>query len=242
VVRRAVVFATCAACSLVFPASDYEDGGPGAGAGAGGAGGGGTGGTAGMAGMPNCGDNSPISNIVETFDGNAAFDIVPFQSCVDVAEDALVATPSGATEFCWARTVPSSRLACSSFSLRVDETLAPVLGAQTFLYLRDRDGDQSVELLLEGGGFQLTDTPFGDSSYDPDRDRYWRLRGGVPDERGVTTLAFDTSPDGVEWTERAAGPSPFSLDNVEIQVGAGIYLEVGEVGRAKFDCVNQTCP
>jgi hypothetical protein len=58
----------------------------------------------------------------------------------------------------------------------------------------------------------------------------------------VTSIAFDTSPDAVDWLERGTGTSPIPLGNVEIQIGAGIYLDVGDVGRAKFDCVNQSCP
>jgi hypothetical protein len=242
-----VVLVASAGCSLVCPASDYEDGGAAAGAGAGGfagAGGlGGAGGEGGVGGTPStCGDNAPISDIVESFDGDMAFDIVPFQACADLAEDALVVTPAGQGEFCWARTIAASRLACSSFSIRVDETLSPQLGAQTFLYLSDRDGGGSAELLLEGGGFQLSGVRFGDASYVPDRDRYWRVRAGVPDAAGVTSIAFDTSPDAVDWLERGTGTSPIPLGNVEIQIGAGIYLDVGDVGRAKFDCVNQSCP
>jgi hypothetical protein len=248
VVRLAPIVAFSVGCSVVFPASEYEDGvlaGGGAGTtGGGGAGGagavGGEGGSGGAA--PSCGPNAPISNIVESFDGGMAFDIVPFQACADLVEDALVVTPAGQGEFCWARTIAASRLACSSFSIRVDESLSPTLGAQTFLYLTDRDGGGSAELLLEGGGFQLSGVSFGDASYVPDRDRYWRVRAGVPDDAGVTPLAFDTSPDALDWLERGTGTSPIPLGNVEIQIGAGIYLEVGDVGRAKFDCVNQSCP
>lgn len=246
--RLAPLWLTLTACSLAFPMSDFDRGGgdPSGGAPSGGAttGGGGAA-TGGGGALPEtCGDNPPVSEIVDTFDSGVGPSLALFGPCVAVSGGEVVATPEPSGDFCWLHTLGAHRLACDSFSVRVSPALTSQLGAQTFIYLDDIGGAGDLNLILEGGGFQFVpsiDLP--NPSFDPTRDLYWRLRGGVPDANGETTIAFDTSEDGVTWTERGAGPSPIPLTNVEVQVGAGVYQAVpNPPGEAHFDCVNAPAP
>lgn len=241
---------SCAACSLVFPPSEYDRGG---GAGAGGASGasdpggaGGAGGTGGAGGLsPTCGALPPVSEIVDTFDGGLQSpSLALFGACVSASGGEVIAAPSGLDDFCWVSTLGSHRLACDALTVRVGPTLTAELGAQTFIYLHDTGGAGDQNLILEGGGFQFTPPiPLQNSAYDPMRDLYWRLRAGVPDATGATTLAFDTSEDGVTWTERGAGPAAIPLTDVTVDVGAGVYMSVPTPpGEAHIDCFNAPAP
>jgi hypothetical protein len=70
-------------------------------------------------------------------------------------------------------------------------------------------------------------------AFDPDEQRFWRLR----EQAGL--LFFETSPDGVEWSERRKLRRPFDLSLVRVELGAAVDAP-GEAapGVAEFDDVN----
>jgi len=240
-----------AGCSLVFDLDAYDRGAGGAGgagatststtvASAGGAGGAG-------GGEPACEGtftNPPLDAVVATFDAGFS-PLAPQGSCVTVdAGTALFAPTAMPTDFCWVAVQGPHRLTCSSLTFRVLEATNGVLGAQTFVYLQDASSGAEAYLLLEGGGFGLNRAdgsapiPFmGSDVYSPDNDRWWRLRADL------TTLYFETSKDGVNWTLRAAGEPPVPLDSLLVQIGSGIYDALqGAPGQTRIDCVNAGPP
>lgn len=77
------------------------------------------------------------------------------------------------------------------------------------------------------------DVIMAQAPYDPALHRWWRIR-----EAGGT-VRWDTSPDGVAWTERASAPAAISVSIVRLGFGAGI-ASAGSVfgGRAEFDRFN----
>ncbi len=249
----AIVAIFCVGCSVVYDLREYDEGtGPGSTTGAG-TGSSSTGAsmtssgattTSGAGGMLDCG-MSPVptaDTVVETFDAGYGAMVVS-GSCVSNQAGEAVFEPGPPVDYCWLDFPGPRRLACGSFSVRVNEATISTLGAQTLFYMDDLDSGQRLHLLKEGAGFQLSladgsgSVPFIDdnASYNEFIDVYWRIRG---DDQG--NIAFDTSEDGVMWITRAFGPSPIALESVQIAIGAGSHLGLGmnDAGRARMDCLN----
>ncbi|NUO50218.1 MAG: hypothetical protein HOV80_15295 [Polyangiaceae bacterium] len=241
-----------AGCSVIYDLGEYDEGtgsgattGTNAGPGTTGASMTGSGSTTtGAGGMLDCGSSPvpPASEVIEDF--NAGYGaLVVSGGCVSNQAGEAVFEPGPPVDYCWLDYPGPRRLACASFSVRVNEVTTSTLGAQTFFYMDDLDSGVRMHLLLEGSGFQLTladgsmDVPFIDDnhSYNPFTDVYWRIRGD--DQNNV---AFDTSEDGMIWNNRAFGPSPIGLESVQIAIGAGSHLGLGgaDAGRARVDCLN----
>jgi hypothetical protein len=155
------------------------------------------------------------------------------QTCVTQVGGELVASPNGAGEFCHAFTMGDHHLTCDSITVHVAATTRQALGAQTYIYIRSFTNSQDIQLLQEAGGFTGS---IEAGSYDAAADAWWRLR----EQEG--TIFFETAPDGLAWAERLRIATPFSLDHVEVGIGAGTYLQVSNPGQARFHCFNVPPP
>lgn len=246
-------------CSLAFDLESYDRGGQNSGGSSssevGGAGGGGAGGMAGgglgaggaqggMGGQLECGEfiNPPVSSVQATFDGGLG-DLLPHSCVVADGGSALFPLPEPpALDFCWVELPGVFHLTCDSLSFRLLEATNSILGAQTYVYLNDPSTGAEANLILEGGGFQFAGNgnamEFSDSSYNPNADRYLRVRA---DE---TLMYFETSTDGSSWTTRGSSEFLIPLENLSIRIGAGSYDAIeSSPGQARIDCINSVpCP
>jgi hypothetical protein len=160
----------------------------------------------------------------------------PVATCVTQIGGELVAAPPDGSSYCHAWTLGDHHLTCDSVTVRVGETLAPVLRAQTFLYINSTPDGAQLSVILEAGGFQLLEMGVP-TPYDPVADLWWRLAEYDGE------LYFKTSADGINFVERARVPTPIPLDHVEIAIGAGTYTgAVPDPGAARFRCYNLPPP
>ncbi|MBL9020653.1 MAG: hypothetical protein JNL21_00575 [Myxococcales bacterium] len=243
-------------CSLAYDLGSYDEGtasasstGGFAPSGGGGAGGDATGGGASGGGgaAPECGEqlNPPVSSVKETFDSGFG-SVAPVGSCVSVDAGTALFTPpaSEPLDFCWVTLPGVLHLSCDALTFRLLEATNAVLGAQTFVYLSDVASGTRTNLILEGGGFQLSLELGGggieimNGIYNPATDRYVRIRA---DE---DTLFLETSIDGAEWVVRGSGPYLMPLDGLQVSIGAGTYSALmSDPGQARIDCINVVpCP
>jgi hypothetical protein len=122
------------------------------------------------------------------------------------------------------------------------QATTPSAGVQTFVYLDYIDENlmpDTINLLLEGGGFQLgrtADMMSLTKPYDDVQDRWWRLR------EAEGRLHFETSPDGTEFTDLGSIADPAPLESVRVRFGAGSYQNLANPGTARFDCYNVPPP
>ena len=159
--------------------------------------------------------------------------------CASLSPGEVVATPpSDPPEYCFVESQADLHLSCSSITVRVVEVTAPVLRAQTFIYVSA--GPSTLYILLEGTGLQMgapgLPESLATSDFNHTRDAWWRIR----EFEGAAFV--DTAPDGLAWVERMQIPTPFSFDQVKVTLGAGTYEVVQTPGRARFRCFNQPPP
>jgi hypothetical protein len=174
----------------------------------------------------------PMSSHVDRFDTGVLDDQYFHTACITQVGGELVAAPRAgqeAADYCLVFTRTTYHLTCDSVSLQLTESVAPELGVQTVMYIGNTD-DQVVHIVVERGGIAMEEAPAG--PLDLTNGGWWRLR-----ETGGT-LHFDTAPDGIAWEQRAEIPTPFSLDDAQISLGAGTYKAVAGPGRARFRCLN----
>jgi hypothetical protein len=161
--------------------------------------------------------------------------------CIAQSAGDLVAVPTDTGAYCFAATLVTTHLSCDAIVMRVPEVTAPVLGAQTFIYVSPATSDENMHMILEGDGYQLGTNTNGiivgsADVRDPVNDVWWRL-SAIDGE-----VVFDTSPDGVAWRERLRGPEPFSFDDVYVSLGAGTWMPTPSPGQARFGCYNVSPP
>jgi hypothetical protein len=179
------------------------------------------------------------STFADTFSSGQLTDLwTPAGPCVDQVGGELVSTPPASGLYCHAWAHGSYHLTCDSVTVRVPEVTNSTLGVQTFIYVHQPSASGQLQLLLEGGGFQIGNgTFYADAGpYDPVNDVWWRLR-----ERDGE-LFFETSPDGQTWSIRVQAADPMPFDDVEIAIGAGTWQFVASPGRARFHCYNVPPP
>jgi hypothetical protein len=105
-------------------------------------------------------------------------------------------------------------------------------------FILGRDGQDRLSILYEQDDlhfrYEASDViqPLGSVPYDSMAHRYWQLRAAG------TTVYWETSPDGVNWTERAMADPPFALDHLRIILTAGTYALETAPGVAEFDNLN----
>jgi len=143
--------------------------------------------------------------------------------------------------YCILGTLAHYRLSCDAFFVHLPEVTTATFGAQTGLYVTDWANGHGINFLLDNGGFavgidQDPETIVISNGYSATADAWWRVRG----EAGH--LYFDTSPDGVAWSERLDEPYPYSLGDVGVTLGAGTYAPVANPGVARFRCFNSPPP
>ena len=159
----------------------------------------------------------------------------PISGCVDqIGGELVAAPPAAALQYCHAWTRAHGHLACDSVTVRVPEVTSMDDGAQTLIYVL-AEGHPYMTLLLELGKFHLRTDTTPDvqlGTYDPARDVWWQLR------ENAGTVFFDTSPDGVGWTNHGSAADPIPLDDVTVAIGAGTWRDVAAPGRARFHCYN----
>jgi len=226
----ALASAGLSACSLAIPLDDYDRGSTA------------TSGTGGAGGTCAPGSHPRISSLVDDFsDGTPAPAWVPVGRCspLETRGEVVVVPPTTGDEFCWYASVDTFQLRCDAVTFLVAEATAPALGVQTFVYIDPTDAAEPINLILEGGGFQLGKTSDMTSlgkAYDSVDDRWWRLR------EAADRLHFETSPDGKVWADLGSIPDPEPLDAVRIRFGAGTYMPLANPGQARFDCYNVPPP
>jgi hypothetical protein len=237
-VAIALAGALAPACSLVIPLDDYDRGTATSSSGA-------TGGSSGAGGTCAPGAHPPISSLTDDFgDGTPAPAWSPHLACspVETGGEVVFAIPADVMQFCWYQSVDTFRLTCDALTFAVLEATTPTQGVQTFVYLDYIDENlmpDTINLILEGGGFQLgrmSDMTSLPKPYDPVQDRWWRLR------EAEGRLYFETSPDGKDFIDLGSIPDPAPLESVRVRFGAGAYQALPNPGTARFDCYNVPAP
>lgn len=109
--------------------------------------------------------------------------------------------------------------------------------AQTILAFGS-DNNNKVSMLMQGGNLLMqltnggavvggTSIPYNNASH-----RWWRIRH-VP---AGDTIRFDTSPDGIVWTQRhSISRGSLNITAGKVNVSAGTSAAVAAPGRARFD-------
>jgi len=191
-------------------------------------------------GSPGCGvtfKDPAMSSLQDDFTKGLGSTWTPIgDNCTSMQDGELLAEPTANSTnvYCQLWTTSFYHLTCDSFVVKVVESTADILGAQTFVYVKTPTG--SIEILKEQGNFFISlPGDAGGSSmgrYDPARDVWWRFR-----ESGGE-FSFATSQDGTEWNTRLEVPTPMNLDRVQIALGAGVYKPLPAPGRARYRCFN----
>jgi len=109
-------------------------------------------------------------------------------------------------------------------------TTFKALGAGTSTWLRIGVSDGKIRFSIEVDGTNQDTTP--DIPFDPATDVWLRIR------EDAGTVYFDTSGDGLSWTERLSGSTPPFVTSVTLQLQAVAYQSVAQPGVARFDNVN----
>jgi hypothetical protein len=215
----AVCSLLCASCSLAFPMADYEDG-------------------AGGSGGLDCGEfpDPPIHSLQEGFDDGELSADLAFNGCGSLQNGQVVFEPTGVGSYCWIYNVAARRLTCDAMTIRLEQSGSQELGMQRFIYLNDFATGERMNILQETGGFNSDVITAVDASFDPIEDAWWRLRASRD------MLFFETSSDGRQYEIKASGTPPFSMDSVMVQIGAGIWQDIGAPGPVGFDCLNVPPP
>jgi hypothetical protein len=178
----------------------------------------------------------PASSFVDDFSSGVLTDRwTPVDPCITETGGELVATPPSSPQFCHAYTIGDYHLTCDAVTVHVPETTTPVLRVQTVMYVYNVAINQAADVILEGGGIQFVDQNHA-FAYDTVADAWWRV--GETDGE----MYMDTSPDGASWTRQSTIATPFSLDDIQIALGAGTYEPVATPGRARFHCYNVGAP
>ena len=100
------------------------------------------------------------------------------------------------------------------------------------------DNNNKISMLTESGnlymGLTIGGTSVGVTSipYNSGSHRWWRIRH-VP---AGDTIRFDTSPDGIVWTQRHSIPrGMLTISAGKVNISAGTSSPVAAPGRARFD-------
>jgi hypothetical protein len=160
----------------------------------------------------------------------------PNNACIVESSGGLIATPPEYGDTCHAWTLGDRHLTCDSVTMHAALVTQPIQGAETFMYVRALSGGVQLSLTLEAGSFQLESVAVA-TPYNTATDQWWRLR----EDDGA--VFFETAPDGLAWTPRAQIPTPFSVDHVEIALGARTFGgTIDGAGNAEFRCYNVPPP
>lgn len=125
-------------------------------------------------------------------------------------------------------------------SIRVEyvQGLATSNGCEAALTLEAGSSSNVMSIVSIYNGYVLrlrTGGTYDDTYLNPRNDplyRWWRLR-----EQGGT-LYWDTSADGITWTNRRSAASTFALTSLRVKLSAGTWQNIATPGQAIFDNVN----
>lgn len=182
-----------------------------------------------------------IAEIVDNFGDDAAtvgsWDAYPDGNSFNTASrnrGQLIVTTSGQagafSNYNWTGG-PRSLLECSA-SVEMTSVDSTAGGVTTYFVIRrdnaaplkdeisiGQEGGSLVMSLLEGSESQpVVDArgkPAGSRPFDEVKQRFWRIR------EAEQTIYFDTSPDGLEWTNQAQAATPSYAGSVNISLGIG---------------------
>lgn len=103
------------------------------------------------------------------------------------------------------------------------------------------DNGNAVKMEYEGGKISMrlvnggTTIGLATISYDPSLHRWWRIRHVDIND----TIYFDTSPDGIDWTQRVSIPrGSLDITAFYVYLGAGSWTSESTPGVAIFDNLN----
>ena len=137
---------------------------------------------------------------------------------------------------------PNYDLTASAISVK--PTIPPVGngGREVYLDLQTSAAKTNRLFIAYSGGNLIarkyvggTNTGQAQVAYDPVAHAYWRIR------ESAGTTYFDTSPDGVTWTNLYNTPNPFTLTNLYASLNTG-YFGTETAADTFFDNVNVFTP
>ncbi|HEY0019309.1 MAG TPA: vanadium-dependent haloperoxidase [Longimicrobium sp.] len=128
-------------------------------------------------------------------------------------------------------------LAGSEVRVEVVRTLRNATGCETYLSVGTDTNNRFIITIAQEAIFfdqRIAGTPSTLDSlpYDRVAHRWIRIR----ERQGA--LYWETSPDGVDWTERARNGAPFAVGAVGVEIAAGCFQAVASPGLAVFDNLN----
>ncbi len=108
--------------------------------------------------------------------------------------------------------------------------------AQNFIKL-EKDATNYLAMGKQAGNLYMQRQVAGVDStttltYDTTNHKWWRIR-----ESGGNIL-WDTSPDGITWTNRRSLANPFVITAMKMQIGAGTFAAQASPGTFTFDEFN----
>jgi hypothetical protein len=104
------------------------------------------------------------------------------------------------------------------------------LDTNHFVAITQRNGQLTADL-GNGGAHTTHSVP-----YDPVAHRFWR----IAEASGM--VSFETSPDGLAWTQLEAAPTPPFATTLRIDLGAYVASGSGPYGTVEFDNLDTQVP
>ncbi|MBI3200529.1 MAG: hypothetical protein HYZ29_03230 [Myxococcales bacterium] len=230
------------------PAGGTSGGGTGGSAGAGGSGGSSSGGGGGTGGVVSACPPGGVETLQDTF--SAALDGATWDSYTDTTGTivatggALVVKPAMSGQN-YNGIISTKKLSLDGCALWIEakQTMAPSFEGETYL-MAMVDGSMDAEITATPDTaspskmklvFGVEENGVEDNQsipFDPPKHRWWRMR--FP----AGKVAFDTSPDGKNWTQRRIAARPAGMKVVQIEIGAGTWQAHGTQPVALFDNLN----
>ena len=125
--------------------------------------------------------------------------------------------------------------------VEVPQTTSVATHAQTDIQILG-DNNEAFTILEEAGSLEAqkfvgaAQTMLGSTTYSPSQHRWWQIR------EAAGTLYFETSPDGVTYTQFATAPTPSWAFAVDVTLEAGAYQTETNPGSARFGQINGGTP
>ncbi|HLL75344.1 MAG TPA: Ig-like domain-containing protein, partial [Pyrinomonadaceae bacterium] len=147
-----------------------------------------------------------------------------------------VTPPAGNTGYGGYRSKATQDLTEATATVEVVQATPAVNGIETYFMLYESatgnyllyavGGMYLIEQSRDGAGVTRTYRP-----YDAAQHRRWRISHRWEDD----TIAWETSPDGLTWTERRRAPRTFNVTALEVRLYAGKYTATTPASTAVFD-------
>lgn len=215
---------------------------------AGGAGGAASGGSGGSGGVASTCPPGGVATLQETFsaalDGAAWYPYTDTTGTIGAAGGALVVKPAMNGQN-YNGIISAKKLTLDGCALWIEakQPMGPSFAGETYL-MAMVDGSMDAEITASPDAaspskmklvFSVEQSGVEDNQsipFDPPKHRWWRMR--FP----PGNVAFDTSPDGKNWTEHRVATRPAGMKTVQIEIGAGTYQSNTTQPVAIFDNLN----